>query len=53
MSRSSKRTGRTDSTRIRKDANVRKSSHGKFTTVFGLEEQRLETTEKNKKNKKN
>lgn len=53
MSRAIKRKPRTEPTRKIKDANVLKSSHGKFATVFDLEKRREETTAANKKKRKN
>jgi len=48
----SKARDRTAATLKIKNASVAKSSHGKYSTVADLERKRIETTERNKKNRK-
>jgi hypothetical protein len=52
MSRAKAKLPRTDATRKIKDKRVLKSSHGKFATVFDLEEHRVTETARNKKSRK-
>ena len=48
----SKARDRTAATLKIKNASVAKSSHGTYSTVADLERKRIETTERNKKNRK-
>ena len=52
MSKAKARKDRTSATLNIKNASVAKSSHGKYSTVADLERKRIETTERNKKNRK-
>lgn len=48
MSKAIKKSPRTDKTRQKKDAKVRKSSHGKYSSVIALEEHRRKVTKAKK-----